>query len=101
MDAASTWDGNWAWALPLIAVTVIFHVIGLGLFNVKLDQFLGSVKAHRKYDFIFVFVMGITAMWATFLLAADAGVWAVAYRVLGPCPDNRTALLYSLSAITT
>ena len=101
MDNASAWDTNWAWGLPLIVVTVIFHVIGLGLFNVRVDQFLARLKDHRRYDFIFVLVMGVTTMWATFLLAVEAGAWAVAYRWLGALPDNKTALVYSLSAITT
>ncbi len=77
MDNASAWDTNWAWGLPLIVVTVIFHVVGLGLFNVRVDQFLARVKDHRRYDFIFVLVMGVTTMWATFLLAVEAGAWAV------------------------
>jgi hypothetical protein len=101
MDSAATWNGNWAWSLPLIVLTVIFHVIGLGLFNARLDAFLDARKDHRRYDFIFVLVMGTIAMWATFLLAVEAGVWAVAYRILGALPDSRLALLYSLSAITT
>jgi hypothetical protein len=101
MDSATAWNGNWAWSLPLIVLTVIFHVIGLGLFNAKLDEFLDARKDHRRYDFIFVMVMGTIAMWATFLLAVEAGVWAVAYRSLGALPDSRSALLYSLSAITT
>jgi hypothetical protein len=45
--------------------------------------------------------MGVTAMWATFLHAVEAGVWAVAYRILGALPDSKSAMLYSLSAITT
>jgi hypothetical protein len=31
MDSLSAWNGNWAWSLPLIVLTAIFHVIGLGL----------------------------------------------------------------------
>jgi hypothetical protein len=42
----------------------VFHVIGLGLFNVRVDEFLAKVKDHRRYDFGFVMVMGITTMWA-------------------------------------
>jgi hypothetical protein len=101
MDSAAAWNGDWAWSVPLIVINVIFHVIGLGLFNARLDQFLTKVKNHRHYDFIFVLVMGLTVLWATFLLAVEAGVWAVAYRSLGALPDNKSALLYSLSAITT
>jgi hypothetical protein len=101
MDNASAWDINWAWGLPLIVLTVIFHVIGLGLFNVRVHQFLARVQDHRRYDFLFAVVMGVTTMWATFLLAVDAGAWAMAFRWLGALPDNKAALLYSLSAITT
>ena len=25
------WRENWAWGLPLIVLTVVFHVLGLGL----------------------------------------------------------------------
>jgi hypothetical protein len=101
MNAASAWDSNWAWSVPLIAVTVIFHVIGLGLFNVKADQLLTRIKHTRHYDFTFVLMMGVTTIWATFLHSVEAGVWAVAYRALGALPDSGSALLYSLSAMTT
>jgi hypothetical protein len=33
-------------------------VIGLGLFNVRVNEFLAKVKDHRSYDFVFVVVMG-------------------------------------------
>lgn len=101
MDSASAWNGNWAWSLPLIVVTVIFHVVGLGLFNVRLDKILSRFKDHRRYDFIFVLVMAVITMWATFLLAVEAGVWAIAYRSLGALDDTKRAILYSLGAITT
>jgi hypothetical protein len=101
MNGASAWDGDWVWSLPLIVLTVVFHVIGLGMFNVKSDQVLAAMRSRRNYEFIFVFFMGVTAMWATFLHAVEAGVWAVAYRILGALPDSKSAMLYSLSAITT
>jgi hypothetical protein len=31
----------------------------------------------------------------------EAGIWAAAYRLLGALPDNRSAILYSLNAITS
>jgi hypothetical protein len=101
MDGDSVWNSNWAWSIPLIVLTVIIHVIGLGLFNVKMVQIL--TDARRRPHFIFVFALGIggTAIWATSLHAIEAGIWAAAYRLLGALPDGQTALLYSLSAITT
>jgi hypothetical protein len=50
---------------------------------------------------VFAFVMGIATIWATALRAIEAGIWAVAFRLLGALPSNRDALLYSLGAITT
>jgi hypothetical protein len=101
MDGDSVWNSNWAWSIPLIVLTVIMHVIGLGLFNVKMVQILTDAK--RRPHFIFAFALGIggTAIWATSLHAIEAGMWAVSYRLLGALPDGETALLYSLSAITT
>jgi MFS superfamily sulfate permease-like transporter len=101
MNAASAWDGNWAWGLPLIAVTVIFHVIGLGLINVRAVELITLVKGRRRFVFIFALVLGVTTILATILIGAEAGIWAAAYRILGALPDNRSAMLYSLSAITT
>ncbi|MGA2891905.1 MAG: hypothetical protein ABSE22_03490 [Xanthobacteraceae bacterium] len=101
MDNASTWDGNWAWSLPIIASTVIFHVIGLGMINMRVIQITDLMRAHRHYLYLFALVMGMTTIIATLLHAIEAGMWAVAYRALGAMPDNRSAILYSLSAITT
>jgi len=47
------------WSIPLIVLTVLIHVIGLGLFNVKMVQILTVVK-DRRY-FIYVFALGIGA----------------------------------------
>jgi hypothetical protein len=48
MNDASAWDGNWAWSLPIIAVTVMFHVIGLGLINVKVIQIAARMKDYGE-----------------------------------------------------
>ena len=38
---------------------------------------------------------------ATALHGIEAATWATAYRLLGALPDNKSAMLYSLSAMTT
>lgn len=101
MENAASWNGNLAWSLPLIVVSVIFHVIGLGFINVKMVQLLSTAKEHRFFVYVFAVVMGITTILATLLHGIEAGIWAAAYRLLGALPDNKSALLYSLSAITT
>jgi hypothetical protein len=45
--------------------------------------------------------MGTVALLATLLHGLEGTLWAVAYRLLGALPDGRSAMLYSLSAMTT
>ncbi len=101
MEDAASWNGNWAWSLPLIVLNVTFHVIGLGFINVKVIQVLTVAKENRFFVYVFALIMGITAILATVLHGIEAGIWAAAYRALGALPDNKSALLYSLSAMTT
>ena len=50
---------------------------------------------------MFAVIMGVAALLATLLHAVEAGAWAAAYRLLGALPDDKSAVLYSLSAITS
>jgi hypothetical protein len=50
---------------------------------------------------MFAVVMGVTALLATVLHGIEAATWATAYRLLGALPDSKSAMLYSLSAITS
>jgi len=95
------WNANWAWSLPLIVLNVVVHVLGLGFINERVVRTLSGVMAHRHFTLMFVVAMSVTVLLATLLHGIEAIVWAVAYRVLGALPDNRSAMLYSLSALTS
>jgi MFS superfamily sulfate permease-like transporter len=95
------WNGNWAWALPLIVFTVMLHVIVLGLVNARVVAALKKFQGRRNYMLPFVVVMGLTTLLATILHALEAGIWAAAYLQLEALTSARAAMLYSLSAITT
>jgi hypothetical protein len=101
LDGATVWNSSWVWSILLIVSTVIIHVIGLGLFNVKMVQVLTVARGRPHFIYAFALGIGGTSIWATCLHAIEAGMWAVAYRLLGAMPDGETAILYSLSAITT
>jgi hypothetical protein len=101
MDTATVWDGNWAWSLPLIVVTVIFHVIGLVFINERVIQAMRFLRRTQRFLFAFAFVMGCGTLFAIILHGIEAGIWAAVYRFLGALPDGKSALLYSLSAMTT
>ena len=101
MDDVVAWSASWAWSLPLIVLNVTFHVIGLGIIHSKGVQILSVVKDHRHFLSMFALVMGVTAILVTVLHALEAGIWAAAFRLLGALPDGKSAILYSLGALTT
>jgi len=96
-----TWSADWAWSLPLIAMNVVIHVLALGFVTEEVDRALRRLTGHRRFALIFAVVMGVTVTLATILHGVEAGVWAVAYRLLGAFPNTKSAMLYSLSAMTT
>lgn len=97
----SPWIGDWAWGLPLIVFTVVIHVCGLALVGGKFVAVLSDSLDRRSFMPRFGIVIGGTALLATLMHGIESGIWAGAYRFLGALPDNRSAMLYSLSAMTT
>jgi len=98
---AGSWSANWAWSLPLIVLNVVIHVIGLGLINESIVRVLSGATERRRFMSVFAVVMGIAALLATALHGIEAATWAAAYRLLGALPDTKSAILYSLSAMTS
>ena len=95
------WYSNWAWGLLLIVLTVIIHVIGLLLINEKVERIQADVISRYSYSVVFVVIIGSTALLATLLHGIEGVIWAAAYLFLGALPDSGSAILYSLSAITS
>jgi peptidoglycan biosynthesis protein MviN/MurJ (putative lipid II flippase) len=98
---AGPWIGDWAWGLPLIVLTVVIHVCGLALIGERVVHVLGEPVDRRGFLPKFAMVMGGTSLLATLLHGIEGGIWAVAYRFLDALPDQKTAMLYSLSAMTS
>jgi len=101
MDDASVWNGNWAWSLPLIVITVIFHVIGLVFINERVVRARRFLKGGRSFLVTFALILGLATLFAILLHSAEAAVWAGVYEALGALPDGKSAVLYSLGAMTT
>jgi hypothetical protein len=101
LDDHSTWGADWGWGCPLIVITVIIHVLGLGLITQKAILFYGNPERQRHPNTMFAVVVGTTALLATLLHAIETGIWAFAFRLMGTMPDFRSAMLYSLGAMTS
>jgi peptidoglycan biosynthesis protein MviN/MurJ (putative lipid II flippase) len=96
-----TWTGDWAWSLPLIVLTVVIHVCGLAIIGERVVDILGESVDRRRFMYKFAVVMAVTSLLATILHGIEGAIWAAAYRFLDALPDNRTAMLYSISAMTS
>lgn len=96
-----TWTGDWAWSLPLIVLTVVIHVCGLAIIGERVVDILGETVDRRRFLYKFAVVMAVTSLLATILHGIEGAIWAAAYRFLGALPDSRTAMLYSISAMTS
>ena len=96
-----TWSADWLWGIALIVLTVVIHVFGLGLVNRRIVYVSSGVKEHRHPTAIFVLVMGTTTLWVTVLHGIEGALWALTYRLVGALPGARSAILYSLNAMTS
>jgi hypothetical protein len=94
----ATWHTDWVWGLPLIVLNVVIHVLGLGTINARI---VARVSQRVNPVHITALFVAGAALMATVLHAIEGTVWAVTYLGLGALPDIRTAMLYSLSAITS
>jgi hypothetical protein len=97
----STWSANWAWGLPLIVLNVIIHVVGLAFISEGVVAVLHDFLKDWGFMPRFATVAGCAAMLIAILHGIEGATWAVAYRLLDALPDSKTAMLYSLSAITS
>jgi MFS superfamily sulfate permease-like transporter len=95
------WRDDWVWGVPLIVVTVLLHLLGLWLVNQRAFLAFRRMMQRRHPMAIFVMVMATVTLLSTMLLAIEAGIWATAYQFLGARPDFKSAMLYSLGAMTT
>ena len=98
---AVSWEADWAWSLPLIALSVVIHVFCLGLFTEKVEHAVAMLKDRRRFRTIFALVMSVAVTVATILHGVEGAIWAAAYWIIGALPDGRSAMLYSLSAMTS
>ncbi len=101
LQVGATWTADWAWGCLLIVLTLITHVVGLGFMSHWAIVIQDKVAKQRHSFALFSVLMGATAFVATVLHGVEAGIWGLAYLFLGAVPNYRSAMLYSLGAMTT
>ncbi len=97
---ATPWGTDWAWSLPLILFNVIVHVFGLALIFDTFTLLLQEEKRRQQFMIRFAKVMSVSILLIVALHGLEAVTWALAYLSLGALPDSKSAMLYSLGAMT-
>jgi hypothetical protein len=100
-EIASYWALDWLWGLPLIVLNVLLHAAGLGLISRQVTSTLGGGRRLGRFSVGTIFAVGGAVLSVTVLHALEGFIWARAYRMLAALPDNRSAILYSLNALTS
>ena len=98
------WTNDWAWGIPMVALSMVVHALGLTVGTFGLNLLFDRLPARRRSQ-RFLWSFGIaTALAATFLAslhAFEAFLWAAAYMLLGAIATPRAAMLYSMGMMTT
>jgi hypothetical protein len=95
----SPWGADWAWSIPLIVLTVVIHAFGLGVIDRRVSSVLNGGK-RRLPQRTSISLIGGTALAATILHGFESTIWAAVYSLLGAVSDRKSAMLYSLNALT-
>lgn len=100
-EIANSWALDWLWGLALVVMTVLIHSAGLGLIDKQVTSTLGGARRLGKYSVASIFAVGGAVLSVTILHGFECALWAAAYRFLDAVQDNKSAMLYSLNAMTS
>jgi hypothetical protein len=93
-ENVAPWGTDWAWGLPLIVLTVMFHILCLNFLKQRTDHGIQYVWKHQ------ILSVGLVTLFITLLHGIEAAFWTLTFVFLGAVPDRPTAMLYSLNALT-
>jgi len=91
---AGAWGHDYLWGLPLVVLTVMFHVIGLSFIPRETRRNMPFIC-----DYQVVSIGGVTVS-ITILHCVEVFAWAAVFLHLRAVDDKRAAVLYSLNAMT-
>jgi hypothetical protein len=94
------WHSDWMWGFPITILTVIIHTLGLSVTTRWAVDFYDQGKNNHRNVMAMLTICAFTFI-ATCLHGLEASLWAALYLAVGALPDARSAMLFSLGALTT
>jgi hypothetical protein len=101
-----TWTADWLWSLPLIALTLAIHSMGLVVIaavslRIGYSRFAKPESSSAKLGFDASLLIALTGTALATLHGLEASLWAQVYLGLGAFGDFREAILFSVDSMTT
>ena len=87
--------------LPLIVLTVLVHAFSLVVIRDRVVLELPLLLRARRSEVVLALLMVVTVLMLTVLHGVEATAWAGACVILGARADFASAMVYSLSAMTS
>ena len=100
VESLAPWTSDWLWCLPLSVATVVIHFLGLMAIKRRSHNVL-ALAGKPGFSAMLLLFLGGTTVSVTLLHGMEATIWAIAFRLLHALPDQKSAVLYSLNAMTT
>jgi hypothetical protein len=94
------WSAAWLWSLPLLIVTVVIHAFSLRMIDRRVSFVLDGSARNRLLRMASWLIMPVVGLCAAILHGSEGAIWAAAYVLLRALPDRKSAMLYSMNAMT-
>lgn len=94
------WAYDWIWGVPLLVLTIMFHIPMFVLMEKAVLHWPHKGERGRLLGELIAPLAAI-GLGAALLHGVEASAWAALYVKLDAIPDPAEAMLYSLSAITS
>jgi len=105
MESWGAWNASWLWSLSLIAITIMIHLVGIGVIVMAMERFgarlLRSPRTHLGGSPATIAVIVAVTLVLAVLHGIESMIWAVAYVRLGALLSPADAALYSVDSMTT
>ena len=105
MQIWSAWNASWVWSLPLIAITIAIHLVGVGLIVIVVERFRSRLARSRMSYLggtpVTIAIIVAVALVLAILHGFESMIWAAAYVRLGAFASPADAALYSVDSMTT
>ena len=97
----TAWYASWLWSLGLLVVTMVIHSFGLRTIDRRVTFVLDGSGKNRVLRAASWLILPGVMLCVSILHGCEGTIWAATYLLLRALPDGKSAILYSMNAMTS